>query len=409
MARPIYTVSAFFDLPATGGSNIFTLDHPTKGILDSSFVLAGNIETNISQYARTISYNRGRSRIFDEMEVGSCVIEFDNRTRAFDPLYSPGPFFGNLKPGKRFTVYENGIPIFDGFVRNYRYKYGRNDEPIAIVTLDDALAVLAKKKFTTWTGTVGQTVGQRLTTMLDRAEVAFGSARAFDAGASTLQADAIASETNVLAYGQQLAKSDLGRLFASRSGVLTYVDRRHNVNSGPQVTFTNDGTGISFADVERTTGDELLFNHVSASRSGGATQIFENQASIDEYGILSYDATDLLLETDTQAYEYGLFIATNYSTAEERFSSFTVIPDALDTTKQGLVASLDIGSFVRGIYDPGTGTVIDRYCIVEGISRKLDRNKREITVFVGDAINNSAFILDDPIFGILDGPGVLVF
>lgn len=409
MARPVYNVTAYFDLPSTGGSNIFTLDDPVKGILDSIYVLAGDIATDISNYVRTISINRGRSRIFDEMQTGTCVLELSNRTRAFDPLYSPGPFFGNIKPGKRFTVSTNGIAIFDGFVESYRYKYGRNNEPIAVVTLVDALGVLAKKKFTAWTGTVGQTVGQRLTAMLNRPEVVYGSTRAFDTGASTLQADAIAADTNVLTYGQQLSKSDLGHFFAARDGLLTFTDRRRNLNAGPTVTFINDGTGIGFADVERSTGDELLFNHVTAGRVGGATQIFENPESIAEYGILAYDATDLLLETDAQAYDYGLFIATNYSTPEDRFASFTIIPDACDPTGQGLLASLDIGSFVRGVYDPGVGAVVDRYCIVEGINHKLDRNKREVTVFVGDAINRSAFILDDPIFGILDGPGVLIF
>lgn len=409
MARPVYNVTAYFDLPSTGGSNIFTLDDPVRGVLDSIYVLAGDIATDLTSYTRTISINRGRSRIFDEIETGTCVIEFTNRTGAFDPLYSAGPFFGNIKAGKRFTVSTAGFPIFDGFVESYRYKYGRNNEPIAVVTLIDALGVLAGKKFMPWTGTVGQTVGQRLNTMLDRSEVAYGAARAFDLGASTLQADTITAETNVLTYGKQLAKSDFGRFFAARTGVLTFIDRRHNLNAGPSVTFINDGTGIGFADLERSTGDELLFNHVAAARVGGATQIFENQASIDEYGIISYDATDLLLETDAQAYDYGLFIASNYSTPEDRFASFTIIPDALDATGQGLLASLDVGSLVRGVYDTGIGTVIDRYCIVEGMNYKLDRNRREVNVFVGDATNRSAFILDDPIFGVLDGPGVLIF
>jgi hypothetical protein len=409
MARPTYNVNAYFDLPSTGGLNIFTLDHPVKGILDSAYVLAGDIATDISIYVRSISINRGRSRQFDEIATGTCVIELGNRVRTFDPFNASGPFYGNIKTGKRFTVLTSGFAIFDGFVESYRYKYGRNSEPVAVVTLVDALAVLAQKEFDVWTATAGQTVGQRLTTMLNRNEVVFPSMRAFDAGVSTLQADVVAAGTNVLAYAQLLAKSDLGRFFAARDGVLTFVDRRRNLNAGPAVTFINDGSGIVFADLERSTGDELLYNRVSAGRRGGTTEVFEDTASIDEYGIHNYTVDDLLLETDAQAYDYGLFIASNYSQPEERFSSFTIAMDALNPSMQGLFASLDIGSLVRGVYDPGVGTPLDRYCIVEGFKHDLQRNKHLVTVFVGDAINRSAFILDDPVFGVLDGPGILVF
>lgn len=412
---PDYEVTAYFDLPATGGSNIFTLDDPVKGILDSAYVLAGDIATDITSYVRSITTNRGASRAFDQVRAGTCTIELNNSTRAFDQLYSAGPFFGNIVPGKRISVKVAGATIFDGQVESWKYSYGRNNVSTAVVTVVDSLAVLATKELSTaWTPSAGQLPGARLASMLDRAEVAFGSNRALDAGVSTLMADTIPQGTNALVYAQLVTRTDFGRFFASRNNVLTFRDRRANLNSGAQATFVNDGTGLKFASAERLSGIDFLYNYVTAGRRGGSLEIFTNDASIAQYGIRAlpddFGLTDLIVDSDGQAYDYGLYIATNYSLPEDRFSSFTFRMHALDGAAQNLLASLDISSLVRGVWTPdGVGSPVDRYSVVEGISHQIQRNSHTVTVNVGDAVNASPFILDDPIFGVLDGPGVLVF
>ena len=412
MSWPAVTVTAYFDLPTS--DDLFVLDDPVRGVLGSSYVLAGDIATDITQYVRAVpSINRGRQRTFDVVDVGTCTIELDNRGRVFDSLYSGSPFFGNVVPGKRMSVAVSGMTVFDGEVESYRYTYDRNQVPICVVTLVDALGTLAGKTFDGWTATSGQTVGQRLTSALNRDEVLFASNRSFDAGVFPLQADSIPANTNALKYAQEVVKSDFGRLFADRRNVLTFRDRRSNINVGATATFSLNGE-FPFIDVQRDTGSELLINRVVAGRRGGATTTFDNLASQAIYGIrgLSGPQTidDLLLLNDADAFSYGEYIASIYSTPEERFSSFTFIMNRFDMVQQAALAALDINSLVRGIYTPGgLGDPIDRYCIIEGVHHQIQRNRYLLTFYVGDAINRTPFILDDPVLGVLDGPGVLVF
>jgi hypothetical protein len=402
------TVTVYWDLSAQGG-DFFTLDDATKGVLDgATYVLAGDIATEITAEATSLSVTRGRSRQLDEITTGVGAIELKNNDRDFDPLHTTGPYYGNIKPGKRATISVEGVAIFDGLIDDYGYEYAPGRVSMVRGEIVDGLGQLAARELDEFTATNNQLAGARITAVLNRTEVNYPANRSIDAGVSTLQNDTVAWGTNALAYLQLVARSDLGYLYADRNGVLTYKDRHYD--PGDSAATFGDG-GIPFIAVERSTATELLYNRVGVSRLTGSEETFTNVTSAAEHGYRSLTRDGLLLDTNSQSYDMGLYLLGLYDAPEERFKSITIAVDALTAAERGTVLALDITSMIRIVWTPdGVGDPIDRYCIVEGVEHQsTPHTLHYMTLYLGDADNRVNFRLDDTQFGVLDGTSVLAF
>ena len=415
------TVTAYFDL--TGSSTVFTLDDPVKGLLDSAtYLLGGDIATDVSDGVRSVRIDRGRERFLDEMMVGVAQVSANNYTRVWDQTYTAGPYFGNIRPGKRVTFATNGITIFDGLIDDLNYQYPIEGDSTVEFDVVDALASLGSAEFDEWTSTPGQSPAQRLGSICDRTEVQFPATRNFDDGSSstTLQGDAVSWGSNVLNYCQLVAKCDLGQLFVSATGVLTYYSRSRNYTAVGQPVFTDDltvdPTSIPYSAVELDYGTELLYNRVSVDPYGMTRQTVTDATSIDVFRkVWSLSLSALPLADETQAYALASYILNLYSQPVTRIASITVDLHALETADQGKVLNLDIGQAIRVKYTPNkVGTAVDQFVIIEGISHLIGAGGtfHSVTLRLSKAVDGyagSPFILDDPVAGLLDSAYVLVF
>jgi len=113
--------------------------------------LGGNLTdivwTDVSTAVRSVSTNRGRSNELDSFTAGSANIVFSNATRAFDPEYSAGPYFGKLTPGRPIRIsaqYGAGAttPLFFGFIESWDQQYVPPSDSVCVVTCSDAFKVL---------------------------------------------------------------------------------------------------------------------------------------------------------------------------------------------------------------------------------------------------------------------------
>ena len=411
MATPSTTVTAFFDLSATGG-DFLTLDSTAnKGKLDNAAaILAGDIATDITADTMRVSVRRGRdSQLFTDIPAGRASVQLQNRTRTYDPNYASSPYAGNVRPGKRVSIASAGVSIFDGVIGDWNLEYDVGGQSLAFAECVDALGQLGRMEFDAWTATASQTAGPRITAALDRSEVAFTSNRSIDTGVSVLQGDSVSWGSNVLNYLQLVTRSDLGRFYASRTGVVTFRDRLDPLNVGIAVTFTDDGTGVPFQGIAMSYGSELLYNRVGIDREGGTLQTVSNAASQALYGASSLSETGLLLNSDTQSLDMANYLLGIYDEPELRVAELVVELAPLTSAQQVSVLSLDIASVISVTWTPnGVAPSLSRDCIVEGIAHDITPDSHTVTLSLGDADRRSFLQLDDAVFGRLDS-NVLAF
>lgn len=414
------TVEMYFVLPATGG-DYFTLGDPVKGKLgDTTYLLAGTTAVDVTEFVASMSFFRGRNRELDELNPGQLWMTLHNYDGRFTPdaLLTGTPTMpygaGNIKPGKRVTVRTEQQVVFDGIVQSWQYVYDRDGRATVSVYADDALGQLGRRRFNSWTATSGQTAGQRIGDILDRAEVNWGPNRALDTGISTLQGDSVTYGSNVLNYAQLAARSDLGRFFADRRGTLTFRDRHNLVNQTPAATFTDDaGTvpGITIREIRPATTDELLYTDVSVDREGGTAQTVSSSDARDEYGIRRLDINGLLLDSDSQSASMAAYLHSIYSKPQPRIEQIDIRLDGLSDVDKATTAAIDLADLVRVYWPPKglTGYPMDALFVVEGVTHRSDAlGTYDVQLRLSPVYQSQVFVLGNESLGRL-GSGVLAF
>ena len=94
---------------------------------------------------RSIDINRGRNRELDQFQAGRMTVVLDNRHRLYDPMYSAGANFGNVKPMRRIRLraaWDNTYDLFTGFVDGWDQNYDMTDEATCTVIATDGFKVL---------------------------------------------------------------------------------------------------------------------------------------------------------------------------------------------------------------------------------------------------------------------------
>lgn len=409
---PVIEILVYFGT-AAAAPDVWVLEDPVRGALDSVYGLASDA-IDLADRAQTITIDRGKASLFDgEFNAGTCTVELLNHDRYFDPLYTAGALYGNIKPGKRVQVLADGLTIFDGRVSDWNYSYDRGGQSMAIMECEDALAVLARKRFTAWTATAAQTAGPRLAAVLNRTEVAWsGAARDLDTGISTLQGDSVTWGSSVLNYAQLVARSDMGAFFASRTGLLTFRDRHSTLLGTPVLAIDQgDGGGMPFQEVELKYGSEEFYTRVSIDREGGTAQTYtSSMAATDD--IITLSIGGLLLDSDSQSLSMATYIATVFANGDAHVSSVSFALDSRVCTAAQIAAALaiDIYDLVTVSFTPnGIGDPIDQTLVVLGVRHEPMPEDHIVTLTLGIRDGRAPWILEDPIYGALDGPGVLTF
>lgn len=411
MTVPAPSIRIYFGT-TTGGGTTFTLSDSIKGVLDdTTYVLGGDTGTLVQSDLYSLNVRRGRSREVDEFTVGTCSGSLWNHDRTYDTENSLSALVGDVTPGKRITVSVWDQPIFDGVIEDWDLEWDVDQQATASFTAEDALGQLGRREFDAWTATGSQTAGDRLNAVLNRGEVNFPVTRNIDRGVTSLQGDSIEWNSNVLNYMQLVAKSDAGRLFATRDGTLRYQDRRSLVNAASGITFNDTGTGQRIHGITTTSSSDLLFNRVGVDREGGTLQTVEDATSQDAYGIRALNLDGLLMDSDVQAADMAGWFISLYKDPVNRISSITVkLHGVAAGSDRAAIAALDIGDVISVSWTPQrVGSPITQTLVVEGTNDALAPGTHVRTLYTSLANQLGVFVLDDAALGLLDTGGVLTF
>lgn len=397
-----YKVEIGFEKLTSLGS-FFTLNSAIKGVLNNStYTLAGGgFFYDVTEYVKTISIDRGKSRELDRYTSGGASIVFDNRTRTFDPTYTSSPFYGEIVPRRKVRVSINGLYLFVGVIQDWNLNYNANGQSEAEAVAADAFSVLANLTLSELSYTA-ELSGTRIGKILDDPLISWPvQNRSIDTGNSIIADDVIAPDTNALTYLQTIETSEPGELFIAKNGNLEFI-QRNSASTLKSTIFADDGTGISYTNLQVTYGSELLYNEILATASLMTLETTASDTTSQAtYGISTLNV-DTYLASQSELDNFANYILGQYNQPEYRFEALNVDLMNQSESVQNELLGLEIGDIVLVRFTPnGISPAIEEYSKIVKINHSSDVSQHNVS-FGFATIENMNFILDSSAFGKLD-------
>lgn len=403
-------VEIAFDLSSDPNANFAVLDDPVKGVLGSTtYVLGGQLLIDVTDKVISYSVVRGKSRQLDRYPAGKVTVNLNNNDRTFDPLYTAGPYSGQIVPRRDVRVISNDIVQYRGSIDDWNLDYQPQGNSIASIVASDGFTKLANQTLTGGTAT-SQLTSERINAILNDTSVNWPSdRRTVETGLQLLQADVIEANTNALEYLQKVTDSEPGSIFIGKAGNLVFKNRQTDESSAETVQFADDGSGITYQNLQVVYGAELLYNEVVVSRLNGGTAVASNLDSQADYGISTLTLDNLLMDSDADAEDLAQFLVGKYAQPEYRFESLEVDLTTLPEAKQNEVLGLELGQVVFVKFTPnGITPAIERYAEVIRIDQRVGPQSHRVTLGLG-ALDYSFFRLSDLVFGRLSAGNSLAY
>jgi hypothetical protein len=389
----------------TGFGTPFLLNDAFYGVLNTTGrgTLGGVTMVDLTSIVESVNITRGRSRQLDQFNAGTATIAFNNKTQVLNPTNTSSPYYPFVLPRCPVQVLANGVPIYTGLVTDWNLDYDISNQDMMYASCADQFTVLANQALNAVTPSA-EASGTRINTVLSYSEINYQGARAIDTGSSTLGAYAIAQDTNVLNYLQQINTSEQGYLFMSANGTLTFKGRSSVLNPVAGATFNTDGTGLQYQTLINQYGDELLYNYIVTQSPAGVKQTASNATSIALYQAQQYGLLDLLNSTTTEVAGLGNYLLGKYQNPVLRFTGLSTQLSALSAANQSIVLNLDMTSICTVVknFVVGTPATETQTLIVSGISHNITPGSHIVSYTFESTDGNQYLTLNDAIFGTLN-------
>lgn len=396
--------------------NVFTLDSATDGILDDDYLDGTLLGDDVSSYVQDIRITRGRQDQLANFSAGSSSITLLNNDRRFDPTNESSPYWdptleqSGVTPRRKVTVQLGSETLFVGRITDIdlSYQTGKSTDlsTVSINSADD-FVLLANTATTQDRTPTEELSGARLDYLLQLPEIGYTGTTDIDTGTATLGAYQIPSNTNALQYAQAIAQSEQGYFFVARDGKLTFTDRIAKIFAAAVAAFSDDdGTDIKYQNLSILYGQEFLYNKILATREGGTPQISNDAGSQTEYGISTLNLDGLLLASDAAAQTLADDLLELYAQPAYRFDNMTLLVSAQSSGTRTTLNTLELGDTitVQRNYQTGSPAQVTKYQTIERMTRVINPNVHRLEIAMSDAFVVFPFLLDDPVFGVLDDP-----
>jgi hypothetical protein len=420
--------SGNYDLQIATGFQVdaFVLDDTLKGVLDNTeYVLDGTTEfANVMDSTVSINVRRGRRDVGDQFSAGTMTFTIQDVDGIFNPFDENSPYYDTAesKPGLaplravQLIRYSNtNVPesLFSGYVVNYDYNFALGGLDTVTVYCADQFYLLAQT-YLNELNVTAETSGERIETVLDLPEVDFpAGARDISTGTVNLghaAAYTVPAGTNVLQYITQINETaEFGRLFMSRSGVLTFQNRIGNTLSASVADFHDDGTNYKYDGVGISFEADSVINRSVLTALDGKTATATDAGSIATYFIQTSSITNSLLHEQPSIDTAASYLLN--PEPEARYTSVATKFLMLTTAQKDTLATVDIGDTItiQKTFPSGAGTTqLAQELSVEGIEHRLDFSTGH-SVLYSTAPTTIVFelILNDAVYGTLDEENVL--
>jgi hypothetical protein len=401
MTVPTYQVLVGFQT-TTGFGTPFQLDDAVYGLLNTG-TLGGLAYADLTSLVLSVNIKRGRNRQLDQFNAGTAQVVFNNNSRILDPLNTSSIYYPFVLPRSPIIIYANGTPIYTGFVEDWDLDYQNANQGRMFARCVDTFGTLANQQLNAFTPSA-ETSGVRVSTVLDRPEIAYQGARSIGTGSSTLGAYAVSQDTNALNYLQQVNTSEQGYLYTAADGTLTFKGRSSVLNPVSGASFTTNGTGIPYMSLVNQYGSELLYNYIVTQSPAGAAQTNSDSTSISLYQAQNYNLLNLLNSTTSEVNGLGAYLLGKYRNPIVRFTGVSCELAALTAAQWSTIFAIDLTSVVTVQKDYNTGTPLteSQTLITSGIEHRIVPGSHIVSYTFESTDGNQYLTLDDAIFGTLD-------
>jgi len=381
-----------------------------SGILGTNILAdAASLIVDVSDQVDSILTTRGRNAQADLFQTGALSLRIVDQNGDFNPQNPSGPYFGLLTPMRKvqITATYGGVeyPMFSGFITTYTTTTPKTATDVAytIITAVDAFRLFQNSQITNVTlAAAGDLPGERVNAILD--EIAWPpSMREIQYGDTIFQADPGTPRT-ALAALQTATTSEYGAIYINARGSVELNDRAYCIESQalPPVVFNDNGSDISYFNAVWRLDDTQVYNSASITKIGGTAQIADDQASIDEYFVHSYNQQNLVMDTDQAALDYArAYVASRKSTRTR--CDLIELDLYTDDYNDGIIAALNLDFFdpVEITTNQPGGSTLSQTLQVFGVTHRVTPNSWKTSFTTLEPIIDG-FILNSTLYGVLD-------
>jgi hypothetical protein len=260
-------------------------------------------------------------------------------------------------------------------------------------------------------GWLGETTDVRFTRLCRIAGLPSTHYTNLDVGLSTMEAQPVKGQPLLDAL-RACAEAENGVVFVDREGVLTFAPRSERYGAAVAFTLDAQKAGQVGDDFTYTTDDSLLLNDVTVSRPNGATQRVVDATSVTAYETHDESLT-LYLDSDNEARSAAQWRVYANSTPRPRGSQLDIELNGAAGSGASVTDLLpvDIGQRINVDNLPAdVAATATADLFVEGVAWRIEKDRALLSLTtspVGAA--GAVWILEDPTWGSLDGPGVLAY
>jgi hypothetical protein len=417
---PVLGVSIdFANGPAFG--NPLLLDDPTTPLGTGILADAPGDVVDVSNIALQVSIRRGRNRILNRFEAGLATVVLEDNNGDWSPQNLSSPYAGKLLPLRKIRIYadyDDGggtdrYYLYSGYITAYNSTYGLGIDETSRVTLQcvDGFRLLNNIGISAVPGTnFPQLSGARVNALLDVVSWP-SSQRDIDAGTSTLIADPGTSDRDLLTALQLVEVSEFGGFFIDAEGNATFLSREtvsEKADETPTV-FADDGSAITYNQIEFANDDTLLVNDVTVTRLNGTPQNVFDQPSIDTFFLHSGQRQGILVQTDAEALDQAQTLLVARKNTTDRIDSMTInLLDSSAPTKIVAGLALEIFDLVNVTKTVPGGSTITKELFVQGVQHDITNSMFTTKILTAEPLIQ-AFILDSTTLQGRLGSGILSY
>lgn len=356
--------------------------------------------TDVSQYVRQFSTNRGRVNELGQFGAGSAQIMLSNTDNRFNPsqttyYYDTANNRTKIQPLKRIritaTYSATSYVLFEGFLDTIPVVFtAQGSDSIVTFHATDAFKILQSGTLDSRSWRVGrggfselgistrlgyedltELSSDRVTRILNA--IGFPSNRR-DVLTGTVNVQQQDLSDNILSAIREIELAENAQFFISADGKATFRNRNYRLSNtkaiNVQGTFSNTGSDLPFTDVGLSLDDNEIINVYEWTRQGGSTQYISDADSVIRYtakgstkSTINTSDADVLSIIEQKIAETSLPIV--------RVDNLTVNPRD-NTGLWTQVLNREFGDRIKVKIQNPDGSILEDELLIESIRHQVD-------------------------------------